>query len=302
MLKRIGILITVGLFVIVSARIAIAITLENPGLSKFELDDYGKVTGAYWGNNPTNFLEGGELNFGIIFDTPSGITNTIWLENSSLGMSLTSYNATEKRATFMGSYGLGGGQSMAIGVEFKLQTGKPYMDIRYSVGANGVDIEEARVYFYLKPRVGSSLSRLTTPAEKAVWEMSHDAYNPIKTASSWSTGVSFPPILVAGGVLAFAIKEGEDDYESGNATTIKSKMDSGLALGNVVNQYLSNPAWGLRYPLSTIYGGPGTIDIDDGDSLFMDARLEAAPEPSTICLMLTGLFGIAGAVRRRLLK
>ncbi|MEW6096802.1 MAG: PEP-CTERM sorting domain-containing protein [bacterium] len=292
MLKRMSILITMCLFVIVSARIATAVPLDN-GISKFDLDNVGRVTGAYLSSDPTdNFLAGGELNFGIMCEIPS-ITSTLWLEN--LGMSLIAHGSDW--ATFNGSYGFGPGKSMSIGAEFKLQAGKPYMDIRYSVGTNGVDIKNARVYFYLKPAVGSSLARLITPAQKAAWQMSQDAYNPFKSpASNWPTGDAFPDIFVAGNV-AFAMKKGQDDYESGDATTIKNKMNAGLSLGDVVAQYPSNPAWGLRYPASI-----DILDILNTQTFFMDARLETAPEPSTICLMLTGLVGVVGAARRKFLR
>jgi hypothetical protein len=312
MLKRIGILITVGLFVIMNVRIATSLTLENPGISKFVLDNYGRVTEAYWLGNPTptNLLDANSakgLNFGLyssdITDTAGNPIDTIWL-NEIITSGPTSPPPPGDWYEFSGTapFKTAGGVniSLTFRVMAKLQAGKPYIDLRYDVQISSYTGPTVNVafYFFKEPRDGFSLLASNETPGASSWQMVNDI------SSTWGFAdwpLTTKPIFTSGGVLGLTARKGDDavGYE---ASSVWNWVNIGgtypgiyPSVGTSVSP--SDPAWGVRLPNS-----PENITLLSGKTVSIEARLEAAPEPSTICLMLTGLFGIAGAVRRRLLK
>jgi hypothetical protein len=315
MLKRIGIVFTVYLLVIAGGRISTAITLENPGISKFVLNDYGIVTEAYWLGEPTliNFLDSDAtrgLNFGVYSPdlrdpTTNAAINTIWL--NEIITSGPVYDPVGDLYEFSGTAPFktasGANISLAFRVKAKLQAGKPYIDLRYDVQISTYTGPVVKVAFYFlkEPRDGHSLLASNETAGASKWQMVND------TSSIWgfANWPSSQRIFTSGGVLGLTVKKG-DDAKGGEYSDVWDKVNNGQTFPGIdpspgISVTPSNPAWGLRYPAST----PFTVtyyQLPSGDMKTMEARLEVTPEPSTICLMLTGLFGIAGMARRRFLK
>lgn len=277
---------------IVSAKITNASSVFDNGISRFIVHDDGRVLDAYWLGNPTNDMLGnsGELNFGIFYD---GASDTLWL-NDFIMQENHNWNGDPRWTRYIGTATIPG-NTINIVVDARLLDGKAYLDLRYEISVSST-LTKVKPYFYMEPSNGATLLRAKAPnAASSPWQMVRDTQN------NWGGKNWTNPYVYSADALGLVVRR--DDYKGGNATDVWNAVDSGNWLVPAGYSQHSNPAWGLR-----IQGNVGlhpqkkTFTIQPGSNLVMEARLEPAPEPSTICLMLTGLFGIAGMARRRFLK
>ncbi len=174
------------------------------------------------------------------------------------------------------------GDSLIVRVYSKIVGANPYIDQRYEVTywENGAGpLNDVKAYLYVQAHVNVHKEMIAPIDVNSAWGASGWP-NPVDTALDVSGNMRVQGYVP--GIL--------DDYQVGSPAGIRTAIEAGIL---VPASSVAGNAIGMSWNLGTIGLAPAAPHNA------LDVRATVIPEPCTMALIGTGLFGLLGMRRRK---